>query len=397
MKLGRERAEYLMQELDHPERSFPSIHIAGTNGKGTVTVVAAAVLEACGFKTGRFTSPHLVRFNERICIDRREIDDDYIKSFLENHDELLQKSEASFFEVTTALAFEYFRDQHVDVAIVETGLGGRLDATSVLSPKVSVITSIGYDHTEILGKTLPEIAAEKAGIIKKGKPVLTIPQSQDILNVFKDHTDLLSIIDPHIMFSDVMITPNGMQFKLTSLDGTVNLPLHGQHLLNNVALAISAVEIFLDRSLSIQEIQAGFDLVSWKGRFEIIAKDPDIIYDVAHNIDSIKTFCKTAREIYSNRSIYIILGLLEDKSPEIILKELEKLSDHIWITPVNSHRSMTKDKLSELAQKYTNIEVAESIYDACEKAYSFLGKNTILAIIGSHYIAEDVYNWRNKK
>lgn len=248
MKLGRQRAEMLMQELGHPETSFPSIHIAGTNGKGTTTAVSAALLIQCGYKTGRFTSPHLLRFNERIMIDDKEIEDAYIKGFLEKNDDILEKSEASFFEVTTALGFCYFRDKKVDVAVVETGLGGRLDATSVLDPEVSIIATIGYDHTGILGETLAEIAEEKAGIIKANKPLLTLPQGEEILNVFKRHTSLMSLVDPKCLFTNIKQTKEGMSFNYDRGKESLRFPMSGEHLLSNIALAIKAVELFMDES-----------------------------------------------------------------------------------------------------------------------------------------------------
>jgi dihydrofolate synthase/folylpolyglutamate synthase len=391
MKLGRQRAELLMQELGYPQDAFLSIHVAGTNGKGTVTSVAAALLEACGFKTGRFTSPHLVRFNERICIDRQEIREDYIQHFLQENEALLETSEASFFEVSTALGFSYFRDEGVDVAVVETGLGGRLDATSVLTPEVSVITSIGYDHMAILGNTLAEIAYEKAGIIKEDRPVVTIPQAPEIMNVLKKQSRELHIVDPERMFSEIELRPGKMSFKINALGEKVSIPLCGRQLLNNIALAMKAVEIFLGRPLTLEEIQSGFHLLSWKGRFEILAREPDVIYDVAHNIDSVQALHQVVREVYPERKISIIMGLLEDKSPERILDEITLFSDTITICPVHSHRSMSRERLEELAHKYPGIQAATSITEAYKTTINNMNKESVLLIMGSHYIAEEVY------
>ncbi|MCD6447089.1 MAG: bifunctional folylpolyglutamate synthase/dihydrofolate synthase [Candidatus Marinimicrobia bacterium] len=393
MKLGLQRCETLMEELDHPENSFSSIHIAGTNGKGTVTVVAAALLEAVGLKTGRFTSPHLIRFNERICIDREQIEDGYIKKFLEDKDVLLQSTEASFFEVTTALGFSYFKDQKVDAAVVETGLGGRLDATSVLTPRVSVITRIGYDHTNILGETLTEIAHEKAGIIKDEKPVLTGLQEPEVISELRLNSEYLHIVDPDTMFTHVKLKPQGMSFRVRTFEQEVTIPIVGRHQLGNIALAIRAVETFLGRTLDVDEIRRGFDLVEWKGRFEHLSSDPDIIYDVAHNLESIHTFCKTVKEVYPDKTFYVVLGLLQDKSPEKVTMELEMFADKIWIAPVNSHRSIPLDELKDLASRFPRVKVAESIASACGMAYKKMTKNTVLCILGSHYIADEIYTW----
>ncbi len=397
MKLGRQRAEMLMRELGHPEKAFPSIHIAGTNGKGTVTTVAAAILQQLGYKTGKFTSPHLMRFNERISVAGKEINDNYIKLFLANHDDLLEKSEASFFEVTTALGFQYFKDQAVDIAVVETGLGGRLDATSVLTPDVSVITTIGYDHTAILGETLPEIAAEKAGIIKEGKPVLTLPQSEKVLNVFREKTDLLSIVDPKDLFADVKQTPQGMRFNYLPESRELLFPICGEHLLGNIGLAIAAVECFLGKKLKADDLQKAFDILSWKGRFEHLSFDPPVIYDVAHNFQGVAAFCKTAMLVYPDRGFIAVMGLLDDKSPEKVMQELSVLNGKIILAPVNSHRSMSMEKLQALAENYPGVKTADSVTQACERAYDKMKENDVLLILGSHYIAEEVYGFTNNR
>ena len=397
MKLGRQRAEQLMEALDHPEKSFRSIHVAGTNGKGTVTVLAAALLEAQGLKIGRFTSPHLVKFNERICVNRQQIDDLFIRDFLEKNETLLERTEASFFEVTTALGFEYFKEKQVDVAVIETGLGGRLDATSVIVPDVSVITRIGLDHTAILGETLPEIAKEKAGIIKPGVPLLTAVQAPGVADVFHEVTELVHEVDPDTMFTDVTMMPEGMRFKIRAYDRHLVIPLTGRHQLGNIALAIRAVETSLTRTLEPDEIQAGFDLLSWKGRFERIAEDPDIIYDVAHNIDSIMTFRKTVEEVYPGKTFRIVLGLLQDKFPEKVIMELVRFADRIWLSPVTSHRSIAMDDLQGLASRFPRVSVAKSIAEACDDAYEKMDKTSVLCIVGSHYIAEEVYTWNSKR
>lgn len=397
MKLGRQRAEMLMQEMDHPENAFPSIHIAGTNGKGTVTTVAAALLSGQGYKVGKFTSPHLLRFNERITVDGKEIDDDYIKSFLESYDALLEKSEASFFEVTTALGFQYFKDQAVDIAVVETGLGGRLDATSILTPEVSVITTIGYDHTAILGDTLPEIAAEKAGIIKEGKPVLTLPQSDEVLDVFREKTKLLTIVDPEDLFADVKQTPQGMRFTYLPENKELIFPISGEHLLGNIGLAIGAAESILGKKIKANEMQKAFDALSWKGRFEHLSYQPPVIYDVAHNFQGVAAFCKTAKAVYPDREFIAVMGLLDDKCPEKVMRELSVLNGRIILAPVNSHRSMSMEKLQALAENYPGVKTADSVTQACEQAYKDMNKNSVLLILGSHYIAGEVYGFTNNR
>jgi dihydrofolate synthase/folylpolyglutamate synthase len=330
-------------------------------------------------------------------VNREQIDDLYVKEFLKKNETILDRTEASFFEVTTALGFKYFKDQKVDVAVVETGLGGRLDATSVLQPDVTVITHISFDHTSILGNTLREIAGEKAGIIKEKVPLLTAVQENEVIDVFLNHTQLTHIIDPETLFTHITLGPDGMTFRIRAYENALSIPLTGRHQLGNIALAIRAVETFLDRTLSPDEIQAGFDLVKWKGRFEKISQDPDIIYDVAHNPDSIHTFCKTAKEVYPDKHFKVVLGLLQDKSPEIVLMELEQLADEIWIAPVHSHRSMTIDELNDLASRFPRVSVAKDIAAACDEAYENMDTKSVLCIVGSHYIAEEVYAWKPRR
>ena len=185
----------------------------------------------------------------------------------------------------------------------------------------------------------------------------------------------------------------GMSFRIRSYEQELHSPVTGRHQLGNIALAIRAVEKFIGRKLGISEIQKGFDLVKWKGRFEKIASNPDVIYDVAHNLESIHTFCKTAKEVYPDKVFRVVLGLLQDKSPEKVLMELGMLADKIWIAPVNSHRSLSNEELDDLADRFPRVERADNIKVACRLACKNLPSNTVLCVVGSHYIAEEVYLW----
>ncbi len=397
MKLGRERSEALMEHMDHPERAFRSVHVAGTNGKGTVTAVTASLLEAAGLKTGRFTSPHLVRFNERITVNGEAVPDLYVQRFLKRWDPVLKETAASFFEVTTALGFCYFRDRQADAAVIETGLGGRLDATSVIIPEISVITRIGYDHTEILGETLPLIAAEKAGIIKQGVPVITCPQGPGVTEVLKRHSDRLSVIDPEAVFSDVRLLPEGMRFGMKRFGGSFLISLPGRHQLANIALAFAAAEHLLGRPLSRDETETGLASVVWKGRFEHLGTRPDVIYDVAHNPEGIRAFCETAAEMYPEKKYYVVLGVLKDKHPEEILNILFGFTDKIWVSPVRSHRSIDEEDLRHFRNVFPRLKTAATVTEACTRAAAELPDDAVLCILGSHYIAEEVYGWNSNR
>ena len=397
MKLGRERSEALMEYLQHPEQAFPSIHVAGTNGKGSVTALASVLLEATGLKVGRFTSPHLVHFNERICINGSPINEAQIKMYLEEWDSFMEQLKASFFEITTALGFAFFRDQQVDVAVIETGLGGRLDATNVLFPEVSVITDISFDHTSILGETRIQIAEEKAGIIKPGIPVVTYAQDPEVLSVFQSHTNDLTVLDPDVCFSDVRLSPGGMRFVMDPYLEAFTISLPGRHQLGNIAAAVKAIELFLKRPLTYSELQSGFSDLSWQGRFEYISRNPDIIYDVAHNPEGIRAFCETVQEVYPDKTYYFVLGMLKDKQPEKVMDIIGSVAERIWLCPVRSHRGMDPGQLRELATVFPQISVADTLKNACTAAYGSLPDNTVLCILGSHYIAAEVYSWSKKK
>ncbi|MFO7841369.1 MAG: folylpolyglutamate synthase/dihydrofolate synthase family protein [Fidelibacterota bacterium] len=396
MKLGRERCEALMRILRHPEKAFPSIHVAGTNGKGSVTVIASALLMSCGLRTGRFTSPHLLRFNERIMVDNREIDDKTVRQYLEKWEKHIEETRASFFEISTALAFAWFRDRQVEAAVIETGLGGRLDATNVLLPRVSVITAIDYDHTRILGETLKEIAGEKAGIIKENVPVISILQKKEILDVFRSHTKDLRVLHPDKLFSAVELRPEGMHFRMKGYDKKFRVPVIGRYQLGNIAMAVAAVEEFLGRPLKFRELQNGFSKINLKGRFEYIRREPDIIYDVAHNPGGIRACCAALQEVYPEKMIFSAMGILKDKNAEEAIAYMQNTAEKIWLAPVNSDRGMDKATIENLAEQFPGVRPAESIADACERAFNEMPENAVLCVLGSHYIAEEVYAWNEK-
>lgn len=397
MKLGRERCEALMEGLAHPERAFRSVHVAGTNGKGSVVAVTAALLQSAGLRVGRFTSPHLVHFNERIRVNDRPIGDDAVQDFLEKKRALLEKTEASFFEVCTALAFDYFRAQQVDVAVVETGLGGRLDATSVLHPDVTVITSVGWDHIEILGKSLPEIAGEKAGIIKEGVPLITCEQEAGVLEIFRKRSERIEVINSAAMFGDITLTPEGMHLLIRDYGRHFRFPLVGRFQLDNLGMSLKAAGYILKRPPEWREIDAAFRELQWKGRFERLGKNPERIYDVAHNPDGVRAFCETLTEVYPQRRRYAVLGILKDKQPVKVLEILKKSVEHIWLCPLPSHRGLEITELRELAASAPEISVTGSISEACDAAAAAAGEDGVLAILGSHYIAEELYRWNRER
>lgn len=393
LRLGLERTEQFMDYLDHPETRFRTIHIAGTNGKGSVAALVARILELCGYKTGRFTSPHLVKYNERIRINGQMIPDETLKHYLTQWQDYLAKEEISFFEVTTGLAFQYFADQAVEVAIIETGLGGRLDSTNVLNPELSVITEIDFDHTKILGETLPLIAKEKAGIIKFQRPAIVLKQCEDIMAVFQTvceqtHSQLLPI-NPDDIVELISLSADHMTLRIREPGIVTDSALTGFQQLKNIALALAAVRVFFNGQLPPAEIlRQALRSVDWPGRLEILRKEPLVIYDVAHNLGGVRELIRNLRVIFPGVKPYFILGILRDKQFEEIYQMLKNYGESIYLIPVESHRSFSFDELKSLLPDEPNI--FPDLRTAAAQA-GIHSQNVPLIILGSHYIASEVY------
>lgn len=396
MKLGLERTHELMARLDHPENAFQSIHVAGTNGKGSVVAVCEAILRHAGYITGRFTSPHLVHFNERICINGSPVPEESIESKLSIWQPWLEEHEISFFEITTGLAFSLFRDYHVNAAIIETGLGGRLDATNVLKPQVTVITSIAHDHTNILGETLRAIAGEKAGIIKQNTPLVTCSQDPTVLEVLQYHANNKHApfykINPFDYFSDFRLKPEGMFLKMKRYNSWIKTPLMGIHQLENFALAIKACDLFTQGNLPKSAVIEGLISVEWRGRFELLRENPFVFYDVAHNPSGVERLKELVLTLFPHKPLTLVIGMLGDKDIHNIVDILLPFAAHCFLSPVNSHRSVTKEALEALSASRSKTEVTSSLDEALNKALETTPSQGILLIYGSHYIAPEVYH-----
>ena len=317
-KLGLERTHALLEMLGSPHRALTAVHIAGTNGKGSVVATAEALLRARGQRVGRYTSPHLVDFRERITIDGVPISEADVLAFLERWIPAAEKLGATFFELTTALAFWWLAEQSVDVAVLETGLGGRLDSTNVVTPKVAVVTSIGLDHTDLLGATLPEIAREKAGIFKRGVPaVIGEPDAaiKALLAASANEAGAEPVVALDVSYSvtGVNVSEQGTRFVLHQGGSSTDVltPLVGEHQARNTAIAIAAVRAlgpgYETRSESISQALAGVFL---PGRFQIVDK---VIFDVAHNPAGARTVASTIRAIDSPAPVIAVVAVLRDK------------------------------------------------------------------------------------
>ena len=345
-KLGLENVQSLMHNLHNPHRKFAAVHIAGTNGKGSVAAMTASVLQSMGYKTGLYTSPHLCSILERIslngiCMAEKEFIDyaDIVKPFAEKH-------RSTFFETLTAMAFAWFADNETDIAVIETGLGGRLDATNIIRPEISVITSISADHTQYLGTRLEDIAAEKAGIIKPGTPCL-IGDIEET-GIFLEKTRELDA--PFYRLSDFCritihsLAVGGSEFTLATPYHHVSLhtALTGKVHVGNAALAVSAVGIMTDSGWDISEkaICNGLNDFSRPGRFEIIAENPLTIIDSAHNKASIENLVQLFKQFFTGRPVSVILGVSADKDIDAILDGIQEIAHVVYPVAADNPRAL---------------------------------------------------------
>ena len=328
IKLGLEHTYRLLESIGNPQKNLVMIHVAGTNGKGSTCAQIANILRATGKKIGLYTSPHLIQFNERIRINGQPISDDEIISFMKQTVSAIEEIKSTFFETTTAMALNHFKNQKVDVAVIETGLGGRLDSTNVIDPQVTVITHISMDHMDILGKDLEKIAYEKAGIIKNGIPLIVAEQTLKVKNILiKKAQDKKTIVTELGEISEISITTTGTKFKYKG--GQYFTSLIGEHQAVNAALAIECIHQF-DPGIQNQLIQKGLKNVSWPARIQKL--DDRLYYDVAHNEDGLAFFLKTIRNIFPHVPLFGLFCLKGDKELHRLVKKLSGQFSKLIVT-----------------------------------------------------------------
>jgi dihydrofolate synthase/folylpolyglutamate synthase len=442
-KFNLAHMQVLLRELDHPERRFPSVLIAGTNGKGSTAATLASILRASGLKTGLYTSPHLMRINERIRVNGKEITDDGFASLHSVVDRvaesLVERAELpwhpSFFEMMTAIAFEYFARERVDLAVLEVGMGGRLDATNVVDPRVSVITDISLDHQKFLGDTVGEIAREKVGIIRPGGVVVTLPQLPEandvigntILELGARAVNAVPYVPPVSPGSSEYLVPGtegenlaGGQNPLTAKDaeeGTkfaktyiyryplavlgeeilVKTPLVGRHQLRNVALAIAAaVELNQHGFVGITatSIERGIRETDWPGRFQVIAARPgwpEIVIDVAHNPAGAWALRSALSERYEDRPLIFVFGAMRDKAISEMTEILFPLADRVIATRPENPRAASPEEIQRAAARTgVEIEAIDDVHSAVERARMLAQVGTVVVITGSIYLVGEV-------
>ena len=400
----------LDEYFGHQHRSFKTVHVAGTNGKGSVSHMLAAVLQSAGYQTGLYTSPHLLDFRERIKVNGRNISRKYVIDFTEKHKRIFEETEPSFFEMTVFMAFDYFASSQVDIAVIEVGLGGRLDTTNVIVPEVSVITNIGLDHTQFLGNTLTEIAGEKAGIIKPSIPVVIGETQTEIRDIFiarakQYHSDL--------WFSDRYYEPD---FSMSNADNSVNwnlricygwnfktltLDLQGIYQKKNIPPVLMTLRILDQKGISVEKklIENGLrnvkKLTGFMGRWHITGKMPLVVCDVAHNREG---FIQILNQIQSIpcQNLHMILGFVDDKNLEPLMEILPEKAKYYLCEP-KIPRAM---KLNKLETFFRHQDLSYKSSDSVIGAYLFAkgnsSSNDLIYIGGSTFVVADFLRWKKK-
>lgn len=379
IKLGLQNMEEILKRLDNPHNKYKVIHIAGTNGKGSTASMTEAILLEAGYKVGKYTSPHINRFNERIVLNRTEITNEDIVFYYNLVKEKAKDIPATFFEITTAIMFLYFADKQIDYLVLEVGLGGRYDATNVVLPELSIITSISMDHINILGNTLYEIAREKAGIIKKGVPVFAIDTKEDIKKAIFEESANPVFVKEKYQFESYLDNTNLL--TLAKIDNELfEIPLFGKFQGDNFLLVYSAMEYLgIDKGI----IKKALPKVKWPGRFEIINRNPLIILDGAHNEDSSLKLAESLEELPNKEDVCFLTSILEDKDIGKILKNFRKVSQNIVYTSLSDfHRGLSAKELFDKDLHFENKKYFEDI----ENAYIEAKKHKIIVVAGSFYL-----------
>jgi len=406
-----ERMQALVEALGNPQQKYPIIHVAGTKGKGSVSALCSSALRAAGYKVGLYTSPHLDDYAERIQIDGEFISHAELVELVEEVKPFITPiPELTTFEITTALAFMYFTKHKVTAAVIEVGLGGRLDATNVVVPEVSVITSISFDHTYLLGNTLKEIAGEKAGIIKTGVPVVVSPQEEEarvaIEKVAHERSSTLVQVGQDYLFDEFSHSLEGQTLKvwLTRSNGNspieLSIPLLGHHQAVNAATAFAALDIFNKKGFKIglDEIKDGFANSFWPGRFEIVNKSPPMILDCAHNRDSALKLRLTLEQYFPGKSVVLIFGASEDKDIQGMFLELMPVVTELLVVKSFHPRAIEPGKLVEMVGAYGKpVQIVDQIPAALDKAIQLAGDDLVVVVTGSIFVVAEARKYWEKK
>lgn len=402
IKPGLERIERLLKALGNPERAYKIVHVTGTNGKGSVTSFIASVLTESGYRVGRFTSPHLARYTERFCIDGTEIDDDVFIALVQKIQPAVAKLVAegmespTQFELLTAMGFLCFKEAGVDYAVIEVGLGGLLDSTNVVMPEVSVITNVTIDHQAYCGRTIPEIATHKAGIIKAGRPVMTTATGE-ALEVIKrtaaSKEAPIHVIDAAIAVEAVEHDEEGQYITVAGYERPFMTSLRGVYQSANLVCALGAIKVLQtkDSKITDEALYRGIRNTRWPGRFEVVnALGRRFIFDGAHNRDGAAAFDETYRTWFGTTPKTIVMAILKDKEVAPMIDYLVKPEDTVFTVPAPTPRSSEPEELAHAIGRGTPMH---SVSDGMAEAMKNTSLNDIIAVAGSLYILGEAKAW----
>ncbi len=400
IKLGLENMRLLAARLGEPQRRYRTLHIGGTNGKGSTAAVAAAILQAAGYRVGLYTSPHLIDFRERIRVDGEPIGEAQVAELTERIRELVQADcSPTFFEFTTAMAFQHFADAEVDVAVLEVGMGGRYDATNIVEPLVTAITTVALDHEEYLGRTVDAIASEKAGIVKPGVPLIVglVP------------TEALTVIEAVASQRRASISRLNRDFQVEGespasfrYDGVVSrydqlfCPLEGRHQLDNAACALAMIEAASIRGLPVSEpaIRAGLRSVRWEGRLEVIEREPTVLVDGAHNpsaAEALAEYLDRYRREHPGSRVILVLGMMRDKDHRGFLAKLLPVVDEIVLTQADIARAARAEDLRlSLADLFPSARAVPQAAGALALAKRLAAPSDLICVTGSLMLVGDI-------
>lgn len=405
-RLGLEVIGKLLDLLGNPHLGMNYIHIGGTNGKGSTSSYIATTLKEAGYRVGLFTSPYLERFNERISINGEDIPDEKLAQITERIKDKIEimleegYEHPTTFEIVTAIAFVYFNEKNVDYTILEVGLGGRYDSTNIIEESiVSVITTIDYDHIDVLGDTLGKIAYEKAGIIKESGVVVSYPQQDEAFQVLKKvamekGAELIKCPMENVAIKDLSEFGGVFDFKYDgSIFKDIEIGLLGEYQIYNATLALYTLLILRNKGLiniTDDELRNGFKKTRWKGRLEILKRNPTFLIDGAHNLQGVKTLAESLKMLKYRRLI-LGIGILKDKDVEHMVEILAPLADEIVITQVNMPRKLEAEFLEKIIKKYNkNTFIEKDIKKSIGKTYELASKEDLIVFGGSLYLIGDV-------
>lgn len=402
---GLERTYKLIEHLGNPERDLKLIHIAGTNGKGSTTSMITEILMGEGYKVGMYTSPFIEEFEERIQINRNNIPKESLAILMDEIKVAVDKViEAGYnhpteFEIITVLMLLYFKKENIDFGVIEVGLGGTLDSTNVIKPIIQVITSISFDHTNLLGNTLEKIAREKAGIIKKGIPTVIYPQQEEVLKVIKNKcfemdSELYIANNENLKFENIVNLDKPYQLLKYNNEIDILLPLLGEHQIINLSVAMQAIEVLNNKNIidiSIANIVKSIKNVSWKGRLEVLSNNPYVVIDGAHNIQGIKTLSRNIKKYFKYENLYLILGILADKDVEEMIKIITPMAKKVYSVTPNSIRGELAESLKDEVSKFNkNCKAFDKYEEAYLEALNDASEKDLILASGSLYMIGDM-------